>query len=60
LDAERKEKELLAQEQKNIDMKLKVIEEKQLHCFEEAKRAEVCNTVYVQIFERRNFCCFCG
>ena len=43
LAVERKEKEeLLAEEQRNIDEKLKAMENEQLHRFEKAKRAEVC------------------
>lgn len=44
MDIERKEKEeLLAEEQRNIDEKLKAMENEQLHCFERAKKAEVCD-----------------
>ena len=45
MDVERKEKEeLLAEEQRNIDKKLKTMEKEQIHCLEMAKRAEVCIT----------------
>ena len=43
LDAERKDKEeLLDEEQRNIDEKLKAVEKEQLHCLEKAKKVEVC------------------
>ena len=41
MEVERKEKELLAEEQRNINEKLKAIEKEQLQYFEKAKRAEV-------------------
>ena len=42
LEVERREKELLAEEQRNIIEKLKVIEKKQQQYYENSKRAEVC------------------
>ena len=42
LEVERKEKELLAEEQRNINEKLKAIEKEQLQYYENAKRTEVC------------------
>ena len=43
LDVERKEKEeLLAEEQRNVNEKLKALEKEQLRCLEKAKKVEVC------------------